>query len=308
VCSSDLSHEYSATIDGQPFWVELIISPIKDKDGNVIAASELAIDITEKKQMQGELAAYSMGLERLVEERTEELKQAQVKLLQSARMAAIGELAGMVGHDLRNPLMGIKNAAYYLKKKYVPSADATEKEMLEVIDNAIDRANKIINDLLDYSREIRLDLTECSPHSLLKETLSIIQIPSNVKITDHTSDEPKIKADADKIVRVLINLIKNAVDVMPDGGTLEVRSTTTNGNVDIAVADTGKGIPEAVMAKLFTPLFTTKAQGMGFGLAICKRVVEAHGGKIAVKSTVGKGTTFTVTLPLEPKLEKGGEK
>ena len=214
------SHEYSATIDGEPFWVELIAPPIKDKNGNVIAASELAIDITERKRMQGELAEYSMGLERLVEERTAELKQAQAKLLQSERMAAIGELAGMVGHDLRNPLTGIKNAAYYLKKKYVPSADATEKEMLEVIDNAIDHANKIINDLLDYSREIRLDLAECSPQSLLKGTLSIIQIPSNVKITDHTSDEPKIKVDADKIVRVLINLIKNAVDAMPNGGTL----------------------------------------------------------------------------------------
>ena len=89
---------------------------------------------------------------------------------------------------------------------------------------------------------------------------------------------------------------------------MEIRSTTTNGNVNFTFADTGKGIPDAVMAKLFTPLFTTKAQGMGFGLSICKRVVEAHGGKITVESTVGKGTTFTVTLPLEPKLEKGGEK
>jgi PAS domain S-box-containing protein len=302
------SHEYSATIDGEPFWVELIVSPIKDKDGNVIAASELAIDITERKRMQGELAEYSMGLERLVEERTAELKQAQAKLLQSERMAAIGELAGMVGHDLRNPLTGIKNAAYYLKKKWAPNADASEKEMLEVIDSAINHANRIISDLLDYSREMHLEPIECTPHSLLKEALPMIQIPDNTKIADYTLDEPKIKADVGKIVRVFINLIKNAVDAMPEGGTLEIRSTTTNGNLNIAFTDTGKGISEEVMAKLFTPLFTTKAQGMGFGLAICKRVVEAHGGKITVKSTVDKGTTFTITLPIEPKLEKGGEK
>ena len=149
---------------------------------------------------------------------------------------------------------------------------------------------------------------ECTPNSLLKEALPMIQIPDNTKIADYTLDEPKIKADVGKIVRVFINLIKNAVDAMPEGGTLEIRSTTTNDNLNITFTDTGKGISEEVMAKLFTPLFTTKAQGMGFGLAICKREVEAHGGTITVKNTVGKGTTFTIALSIEPKLEKGGEK
>jgi signal transduction histidine kinase len=107
--------------------------------------------------------------------------------------------------------------------------------------------------------------------------------------------------------RVFINLIKNAIDAMTKKGTLEIRSTQTNGNVEIAFADTGIGIPENIMAKLFTPLTTTKAQGMGFGLAICKRVVEAHGGKITVESVAGKGATFTITLPIEPKLKNGGE-
>jgi PAS domain S-box-containing protein len=294
------------TKDGKTIPVEISSSLVTYQGKQAILS--IARDITERKRMQSELAEYSMGLERLVEKRTEELKQAHAKLLQSERMAAIGELAGMVGHDLRNPLTGIKNATYYLKKKCALSPDSSEKEMLDVIDNSINHANKIISDLLDYSREMHLQLIDCSSRSLLQEALTMVQVPANVKITDFTLNEPTIKADVGKMVRVFINLIKNAIDAMPKGGKLKIRSTTANGNVSIAFADTGTGISEEVMAKLFTPLFTTKAQGMGFGLPICKRVVEAHGGKITVKSTVGKGTTFTVTLPIESKLAKGGEK
>jgi signal transduction histidine kinase len=109
------------------------------------------------------------------------------------------------------------------------------------------------------------------------------------------------------MVRVFVNLIKNAVDAMPEGGMLQVKSHQTDGNVEISFADTGIGLPEGNLAKLFSPLVTTKAQGMGFGLAICKRMVEAHGGKITVESALGKGSTFTITLPIEPKSDAGGE-
>jgi signal transduction histidine kinase len=154
---------------------------------------------------------------------------------------------------------------------------------------------------------MHLELAQCSAKSLLEGALSIIKIPQGIKIADHTSNEPTIKADINKIERVFVNLIKNAIDAMPQEGELEIRSTQTNGNVEIAFADTGSGISKDVMPKLFTPLFTTKAQGMGFGLAVCKRVVEAHGGKITVESVPGKGATFTVTLPIEPKIKDGGE-
>jgi signal transduction histidine kinase len=103
--------------------------------------------------------------------------------------------------------------------------------------------------------------------------------------------------------RAFINLIKNAVDAMPDGGKLTITSERANGKVKIAFADTGMGISEENLKKLFGPLFTTKAKGMGLGLAICKRVVEAHGGMISVESVVGKGTVFTIIIPTEPKLE-----
>jgi signal transduction histidine kinase len=110
------------------------------------------------------------------------------------------------------------------------------------------------------------------------------------------------------MMRVFINLIKNAIDAMPEKGTVEISSCQTRDCEEIAFADTGIGIPDETLPKMFSPLFTTKAQGMGFGLAICKRIVESHGGTITVKTAVDKGTTFTITLPIKSKLEVGGEK
>jgi signal transduction histidine kinase len=185
--------------------------------------------------------------------------------------------------------------------------DGTGKKMLEIIDSAITHADKIIGDLQDYSREMTLELVNCSPRSILQEALTVVRAPERVKIIDSTLDKPLIKADKTKITRVFINIIKNAVDAMPEGGTLRIKSIQTGGNVEISFADTGIGISEETLDKLFSPLVTTKAQGMGFGLAICKRIVEEHQGKITAQSVEGKGTTFTIIIPIEPKLKDGDE-
>ena len=265
-------------------------------------------DITENKRLKEKLEQYSILLEKLVKEKTVKLEKTQAQLVKSERLAAIGELAGMIGHDLRNPLTGVKNAAYYLRKKGTEISPIQAKQMLDTIDKCVDYSNKIVNDLLDYSREIHLDLKETSPKQLLLESLNMMQVPEKIKIVNSLKNKPNIKADYDKIKRVFINLIKNAFDAMPDGGKLTIASKQVNDVVEISFADTGAGISDEVMPKLFSPLFTTKAQGMGFGLAICKRIIEAHGGKITVETAKGKGTTFIVTLPIEPKLEIGGEK
>ena len=264
-------------------------------------------DITENKRLKEKLEQYSMHLESLVKKRTVQLEQTQAQLVKSERLAAIGELAGMVVHDLRNPLTGIKNAAYFLKKKGNSCTEAQSKEMLEIIDKAIDHANKIVSDLLDYSREMHLELTEVETSALLNEAVRMIQVPDRVQIVNHVLGETWFRVDADKMMRVFINLIKNAIDAMPEKGTLEIRSRQMGGQVEIAFADTGVGISDEVLPKIFSPLFTTKATGMGFGLAICKRVIESHRGTITVKTTLNKGTTFTITLPIKPKLD-GGEK
>ncbi|MEM3577558.1 MAG: PAS domain S-box protein [Candidatus Bathyarchaeia archaeon] len=255
-----------------------------------------------------ELQLYADQLEDMVEERTRELKQSQEQLLKAQRLAVIGELAGMVGHDLRNPLTSIAGAQYYLKKRLNLEANDRIKEMLELIEKNIAYSNKIINDLLDYSREIELELIEKTPKSLVKEALSHVEIPKNVKVKDLTTHKQKLKVDPEKIKRVFTNIIRNAVEAMPKGGTLTIRSRRVKDKLEISFKDTGVGMTKATLEKLWTPLFTTKAKGMGFGLAICKRFVEAHGGCITAKSAPGKGTTFTVTVPIEPKIEKGGEK
>jgi len=172
--------------------------------------------------------------------------------------------------------------------------------MFDVIDKDVQYANKIINDLLEYSRKIKLDLSDANLKSLLKESLSLVNVPTNVEVVDLTEDSQTIRVDVDKTKRVFANLLKNAVEAMPNGGKLEIKSKTGKDKVKIAFSDTGPGIPKEALDRLFVPLFTTKAKGMGLGLAICKRFVEAHGGIITAESTLGKGTTFTVTFPVNP--------
>jgi PAS domain S-box-containing protein len=288
-------------------WIEIIATPVKDKDGNVVAALELAVDITERKSLQNKLSEYSQRLEELVQQRTEQLKKTQAELVRSERLAAIGELAGMIGHDLRNPLTGIKNSAYYLKKKSSSISQEQAQEMLETIDKCVDYSNKIINDLLDYSRDVHLEVKTISPRKLLADSLGLLLVPEGIETQNLLSDEPALTVDVDKVKRVFTNLIKNAVDAMPKGGKITVTGKQVGDFTEVSFSDTGVGVPDDVLPKLFSPLFTTKAQGMGFGLAICKRIVEAHGGAITVKTVKGQGTTFALTLPIKFE-EVGGER
>ena len=191
-----------------------------------------------------------------------------------------------------------------MKKKGTAIPESQAKEMLNIIGKAIDHSDKIINDLLEYAREIRLELEKTSPKTLLIKSLELLQVPKCVKILDETAEEPKISVDVEKMERVFVNLLKNAIDAMPNGGTLEVQSCQVGHCIEISFSDTGVGITDEVLPKIFSPLFTTKAQGMGFGLAICKRLISAHGGKILVETSPGKGTIFEVTLPIEPKCEQ----
>jgi two-component system sensor kinase FixL len=288
----------SVSISGAPIIV----------DGQLVGTVGLYKDITERKQMEQKLEEYSQHLEELVEKRTGELKEAQAQLLRAERLAAIGEIAAMIGHDLRNPLTAIAGAAYYLKTKQGPKKDKNTEEMLELIERGVRNSNHIITDLLDYSREIRLEPTETTPKIITRQALSSVVVPKNIKVRDLTEDEPKIKVDVDKIVRVFINMLRNAIEAMPEGGKFTIKSKEENGSLEITFIDTGIGMSKETLEKIGTPLFTTKAKGMGLGLPICKRIVEAHQGNIFVESTVGKGTIFRITIPTEPKSELGNEK
>ena len=295
-------------IDGRKPTLESL-SPLEIFLHIAAVAIENAKLIEELEKARKELKEYAEQLELKVQERTRELKESQEKLLKAERLAAIGQLAGQVGHDLRNPLTGILGAAYYLKRT-LTNLDEKCRKMLEIIEKDAKYANKIIEDLLEFSREyVHLNPITTSIRHLVDNALTKVTVPDNVKIMNLTSFKHKVEVDADHMIRVFVNLITNAIDAMPNGGVLRIWSRISDKHVKVFFKDTGIGIPKENLDKIWGPLFTTKAKGMGLGLSICKRIVEAHGGKITVKSKVGAGTTFTVIIPLKPKLkEKGGEK
>lgn len=236
---------------------------------------------------------------------TTEQKELEQKLIKSERLASIGELAAILGHDLRNPLMGIRGATYYLKTKYTDVLDSNDEAMFASIDKSINYSDKIINDLMDYSSEINLDLETVTPKSLVKNALALMASPKNVVIIDETKEAPKFQVDARKISRGFMNIVKNSFDAMPDGGKLTIKSEEVGGAIVFSFRDTGDGMTQETLDKLWTPLFTTKAKGMGFGLPICKRTVEAHTGKVSAESSIKEGTTIRVELPLNLKASNG---
>ena len=272
------SIEYTClTKDGTEFPAELSASVMRDTLGHPVAFVGILKNITERKRMEHQL-------------------------LKSERLAAIGELATMVGHDLRNPLTGIVGAAYFLKMKLGPQMDKKTFEMLELIEKDIEYSNKIVNDLLDFSRDIRLIRAKTNIKSIVKEALKI-QIPRKVKVVDLTK-KTLVSVDACQMKRVFLNIIKNAVEAMPKGGKLEIKSEKTGNWLEVTFEDNGEGISKENMSQLGSPLFTTKAKGVGMGLAICKRLIEAHGGSLRIDSKLKLGTCVTVRLPTDVENEE----
>jgi len=160
--------------------------------------------------------------------------------------------------------------------------------------------DKIVSDLQDYARDLGAKLVESSLSRLMDETLSMIEVPSTVKISKTIDkDFPTLTVDPVLMMRVFSNLIRNAIQAMPDGGQLGIRASITAEAFLISIQDSGTGIPQENLDKIWRPLFTTKAKGTGLGLPVCKRLVEAHAGEITVESEVNKGSTFTVKLPLK---------
>ena len=243
------------------------------------------------------LKMHSEQLERLVEERTKQLKDAE-------RMAAIGQTAGMVGHDIRNPLQAITSDVYLAKMELtvIPESEAKKNtlESLQEIEKNIDYINKIVADLQDFARPLSPRPEETNLKDVIDETLTKNAVPEDVEVSVKIEKEAtKIKADSTFISRIMYNLVTNSVQAMPHGGKLTIRAYKQAHNIVITVRDTGVGIPEEAKSKMFTPMFTTKSKGQGFGLPVIKRMTEALGGTVTFESQEGKGTTFKVQLPIK---------
>ncbi len=282
--------------DGSIFPASVRTWRLTDGKGKVVGLWSIVRDITEQKELQRNLQEHAGALQKIVEDRTKQLKD-------SERLVAIGQTAGMVGHDLRNPLQTV-TGELYLAKNAVKSLPAGEvksnlEESLQVMEEQAVYMDKIVSDLQAFVQPVRIDKKPINLKELVANVLASVAVPSRITVkTVIRRNLPQIKADLQLLKRVLINLVTNSVQAMPDGGKLTLTGKATpEGQVSLSVQDTGVGIPESIKNKIFTPLFTTKPRGQGFGLAVCKRVIEAHGGTISFESQEGKGTKFTIQFP-----------
>lgn len=244
-----------------------------------------------------------------IDEMLDALNLFQHRLKERERMATIGETSAMVGHDLRNPLQVIYMLGSRLKKKIGvlrgAGVDDSELDELEYIEEKLkdqtNYMNKIVSDLQDFSKNINLVYADVDLEQVVVDVVGTLKVPENVEVSV-TLDEGLhgVRADGNLLKRVFTNLLTNGIQAMPDGGSLSVTGALSGGTVSMVVSDTGVGVSEENMGKLFQPLFTTKAKGTGLGLAVCKRIVEAHGGEISFESEEGAGTSFVIKFPANP--------
>lgn len=278
----------------------------KEKVWGVITADNLHSD---RKITEGEveaLAAFAnqagLAVENasMYERLKKSSKELEEQLLQSSKLAALGQLSAGVAHELRNPLTSIKILINSIISKAEPKESI--KEDIAVIESEIERMNDIIKQFLDFSRPGLLCISSVNVNFILKDTLNLMAYElkeQNISVSmKFGEDIPKINADSGKLRQVFLNVILNSVQSMPEGGKVSLKTERSNQYVKIIVKDTGSGIPGEIKDKLFEPFFTTRKEGLGLGLSITKRIIDNHNGSIEIDSEVGKGTTVSIKLPV----------
>ncbi len=270
------------------------------------------------KEAQREQDEFAQRLESKVAERTSQLRLAQQKLIQSDRLASLGQLSASVAHEINNPVSGVLNLAVLLqrivKDDGIPPGRVGEvRGYLSQIATETTRVGRIVSDLLAFSRRSKPRRGLEDVNKILGDTLSLLSHKLELlgvrTDMDLQGDLPRISCDASQLQQVLMNLIINGAEAIQGGGLVTVRTSTAGDYAVIEVSDTGTGIPREHLSKIFDPFFTTKEEGhgTGLGLAVAYGIVEAHGGDIEVESQVGRGTTFRVTLPLLPRPAPGDD-
>lgn len=256
----------------------------------------------EKAKLYKELKEYSEHLEQMVEARTNDLREKEIQLLQSEKMATIGKLAAGVAHEINNPLGNISLYTQMLLKK---GGDEKDIESLKVIEEQVEAAARIVKNLLEFSRQ---DEPEFESLNIKKEVLKAKKILnhtayiSEVKIKkDFDPDLPEIMGDSGQLQQVFLNILTNAIQVTPRGGKIVIKIRENNDKVLVEIIDEGGGIPEEIIGKIFDPFFTTKdfSGGTGLGLSVCLGIIQNHKGDIKVRSTLDKGSKFIIELPIK---------
>jgi two-component system NtrC family sensor kinase len=289
IAEGDLSHEV----------------PISSKDEIGQLAESFNHMLVRLKQARQELEDYGRVLEEKVEERSQQLQTIQAKMMQSEKLASLGRLASGVAHEINGPLNGILTFSHLLMRRLKDNPEL-QKE-LELITREATRVSSIVRGLLDFARESKPQKRPCSINELILHTLSLVErqaVFQNIRIIRNLGPQlPILLLDANQVQQVFMNILLNAADAMPQGGTLTITSNYVPGDsfLQIKFTDTGCGIPEENLTQIFDPFFTTKAdkKGTGLGLAVSYGIVDRHRGRIEVQSEVGRGATFTIHLPLE---------
>ncbi|MDD5170274.1 MAG: ATP-binding protein [Syntrophales bacterium] len=262
-----------------------VVASILEEEGEVLGSIVLFRDMTEMQALRKEV-------------------------LRSQRLAALGNLAAGVAHEIRNPLSSIKGFATYFKERYRDIPE--DKKIAEIMVSEVERLNRVISQLLEFARPMTLNRRRSSLAYLISHTIGLMEDQARkagiVLQADEIADA-ELFVDPDKIKQVFLNLFLNAVAAMEGGGTLRIATARADsGRIAVIISDTGGGIKKEDLNRIFDPYFTTKASGTGLGLPIALKIMEAHDGEIRIESEQGKGTTVTLTLPLYVQDEKGLQK
>jgi two-component system nitrogen regulation sensor histidine kinase GlnL len=276
-------------VDGRPVYVSIVTAPLAGRSGAVTAAVAVVRDVTRLRQLEAEMR-------------------------RGETLAAAGQIAMGLAHEIRNPLGAIRGAVQLLKREL--GDEARWGEYIEVLLKEVDRVNRIIEMLLDVGRPVTLRPVPLNVHQLLERVALMSEEVAAQRavqlVRRYDPSLPAILVDEDRIVQVFHNLVRNAIEAMPRGGRLTLVTRLSmdplfakmdlgrglKSMAEVQVMDEGEGIPEATRAKIFTPFFTTKSDGLGLGLALCHRIVEEHKGAIQVTSEPGKGTAVSCFLPI----------
>ncbi len=266
--------------DGRQIPLGFSTSVVRENDGRMLGAVEVFNDLTEVKRLEAELQRVHV-------------------------LAALGEMAATVAHEIRNPLGGIAGFAAMLQRD-LEAADPRYR-LVQKITEGVARLNRIVSSLLTYTRPLQLNSHPVRLAELVEETIAFFEIDlerahKNIKVERHFPEAEQVcNMDPEQFQQVILNLLQNATQAMPEGGTIDATVDTANTpsgpTAKLCISDTGVGMSSEVRERLFTPFFTTKEDGTGLGLVTSKKIVEAHGGFIAVESQPDQGTSFTISLP-----------
>lgn len=280
--------------DGSYYWLNSTIIPVLDSKKNIKNYVAIRTDITKQKEIHSKLLEMEEMLVKQNEDLISDVERKSHDLVKSERLATIGTMASRVAHDLKNPLTILHTYAEMLTPEIISKLDSKDKEKWFRMQNSIFDMNRIIEDVLDFARTSEIQKSKTSFLNTLKLAMNHVKSSYGIVINLPKKDF-KINCDERKIEGVLSNIINNSVQALDGNGEIDIETNSDSEFLTIQIKDSGPGIPEENLDKIFEPMFTTKTTGTGLGLVICKSIVEQHGGTISVSN---KPTTFTLKLPL----------